>query len=143
MTSQANADDPILTALSERHPSYTKAGLTSAAGGEDELIGRLLELRSYTALPQVSIRAEGLLLEFASRDDVARALEADITNPATAGLARTVAMGVDKVPSSAARARLADAVVRRGKGDSTFLPYARQLTGSSDPQVRTLAKSLN
>ena len=138
----AAAEDAVYLALSARHENYTRAQLESSVGGADALVARLLELRHDESLPHVSIRAEKLLLEYADRENVQAALEEDVRSTSKKGLARTVALNVDRISDTAGRERLARAMVDRARKEADFLPYARQLSESKDATVRKLAKEL-
>lgn len=135
------ASDPVVSALSLRHMTATTEQLESTAGGADALVSRLLELRTDETTPFVGVRAEKFLLQYADRPEVAAALETDVKSPTMLGLARVVAMNVDKIPSPKVRQSLAQAIVERGKQESGFKPYAQALTSSSDAEVSALARA--
>lgn len=135
------ASDPVVTALSVRHMTATTEQLEGLAGGADALVAKLLELRSDENTPFVGIRAEKYLLQYADRPEVAAALDQDVKSDTMVGLARVIAMNVDKIPSAKARQSLAQSVIDRGKQQTEFKPYAQALTSSSDPEVSALARA--
>jgi hypothetical protein len=133
-------DDPVTAALGTRHMTSTVADLVELAGGEDQLVEKLLALRTQESPPFVGIRAEKMLLTFAGRPEVQAALEQDVESAQYVGLARTVAVHIDSVSDSNARQALARKVLSRASRESTFSSYARNLKQSTDPEVSRLAK---
>ncbi|MCB0345284.1 MAG: hypothetical protein KDD66_09195 [Bdellovibrionales bacterium] len=143
-TASAAPRGKVYTALSVRHADVSTAKLTQLAGGENQLVSELLTLRRDDSQPFISTRSEKLLLEFAARDEVSAALEADLRDPEMAGLARIIAVYIDDVPNPEIRRNLALLAIERSKRDSAFLPYARGLKGSKDKAVAEMArKALN
>lgn len=120
--------------------NLTVQQLEEAAGGEDALVKRLLELRQEEKTPFVGIRAEKLLLGYAGRSDVRAALESDLKSDQLLGLARIVAVNVDKIEDAETRASLARIAIERGEQDESFRSYAKTLTASADTTVSTMAR---
>jgi hypothetical protein len=116
--------------------------LEEIAGGKDALVAALLELRTDDSTPFVAVRAEKILIGYADRDDVAQALTSDINSTQYAGLARTVSIHVNDAPTSTARVALGRQLLERAGKDSSFLPYARALEDSTEPELRNAARSL-
>ena len=144
-TVRAEGDTPtdrVLKALSGFHVGATPDGLEQLAGGREALIAALLELRTNNQVPFVGIRAEKMLLSYAGRSDVDQALSADVNSTTNQGLARTVAMHLDRAPSAELRTSLSEQIVNRANREPGFAPFARALTQSSDPSVRAVARSL-
>ena len=139
---RAMAEDKVLFALSGRHMETTTVQLEEMAGGQDQLVAKLLEYRTKETPPFVAIRSEKLLLNYAGRAEVQAALEQDVQSPQYKGLARTVAVHLDQVPDAGARQRLARAVVSRAKTESDFTSFAKGLEKSNDEKVREVAKTL-
>ena len=136
----ADASEEIKRALMARHDVAPVGELQKIAGGESELVEILLELRQDNETPFVSVRAEKILLDFGGRDDVADALEADVNNPETVGLARVVLLHVNRIPSSDTRVRVARAGVRRARAEPKLRTAVSGLEKSSDPRVRAVAQ---
>lgn len=131
--------DLVKSALMVRHVTVTQDQLEKLAGGEDLLVKKLLELRLDNA-PFVGVRSEKFLLSYVSRPEVRAALEHDIQSPNTKGLARVIAVHMDHVADAEARQALAKLTLDKAKQDNSFVPYARSLTKSNDPQLRQLAR---
>lgn len=140
-SAQAQAEDPVLFALSARHFEMSTAQLEQLAGGEEALVAKLLAVRTQEKPPFAGIRAEKILLEYAHREDVQAALEEDVQSTQYQGLARTIAVNIDSVTDSTARHRLARGVSERAQRDATFKTYAKSLASSKDEAVRKLAVS--
>lgn len=134
--------DAVLLALSAKDFTSSRAQLEQISGSEDALVKKLLELRTTEKPPYVGIRAEKLLLTYAHREDVASALESDLQSQQYKGLARIIAINVDKVQDSAARKRLARTLINQGSVDQEFARYSRTLTESSDAEVSKMAKEM-
>ena len=124
--------------LSAKHYQLTLDDLGKAAGGEAQLIVLLLELRLKEIPPQLGIRAERALLNFADRPEVFRALEEDAGHPGRRGLAQVIALHLDQVPYDVSRRRLARTLAERSKQEEAFRPYGELLRKSSDPVIRTM-----
>ena len=137
-----DATDKVSAALSGYHFDTTPAKLEAIAGGKDQLVAALLALRTSEALPFVGIRAEKLLLEYSDRKDVQDALMEDLASEKYKGLARTVTMHLDRASTPAVRQALARAAVERAKGDTDFMPYAKAMVHSTDPEVQRMARGL-
>ena len=131
----------VATAMSGYHFQAKPDALENIAGGEDQLVHALLELRTNNSRPFVAIRAERLLLVYADREDVLQALLTDINSQEHKGLARTIATHIDRAPEKTRRS-LGRAAIDRAKRDPDFSPYARSMNSSSDPELRTMARSL-
>ncbi len=140
------SDDPVYFRLSGKHFNESVSSLEKAAGGRDQLVARLLELRRSEGLPYVSIRAEKLLLDIANEEGgsgpVSSALEADVTDPGYSGLARVVVTHIDSVESDSLRASLAAKAVSTHKSNSRMAPYLKSMEGSFDANVRSAARSV-
>ena len=117
---------------------YTIEDLEKLAGGQDQLIEQLMSLHSDVSY--VEPRCVKILMHYANRPSVESALNAQIENPETAGLAQMITLHIDKVPDSAARARLAQTALSRAKSDPNFARYARNLESSKDAEVRRMAR---
>jgi len=137
-----DATEKVSAALSGYHFDTSAAKLEEIAGGKDQLVAALLTLRTSDALPFVGIRAEKLLLEYSDRKDVQDALLADIASEKYKGLARTVTMHLDRATTPAVRQALARAAVERAKGDAEFMPYAKAMVHSTDPEVQRMARGI-
>ena len=124
--------------LSGKHYQVSLDGLAKAAGGEAPLIETLLTLRLKEVPPQLGIRAERALLNFADRPDVFLALEQDAGDPGRRGLAQVIALHLDQVASETSRRRLARTLADRTKREEAFRPYGELLRKSSDPTIRAL-----
>ena len=111
-------------------------------GSEDALVKALIAERSDTATPFVAIRSEQALLDFASRVDVLAILKADLLSPDTPGFAKTIASNLEHVADQAARRELAALSLKRAATDASFVPFARMLTFSSDPELQKLGAEL-
>lgn len=131
--------DLVKSALMVRHVTVTQEQLLKLAGGEDLLVKKLLELRLDNA-PFVGVRAEKFLLSYVSRPEVRAAMEQDLQSPNTKGLARVIVVHMDHVADVEARQALAKLALDKAKQDNSFVPYARSLTKSNDPQLRQLAR---
>ena len=135
------ADDPVLMVLSSQHMKMDIDKLEQLVGGEEVLVKRLLVLRHQGGVPFVSVRAEKLLLHYSSREDVKAALEEDLQSPETKGLARVIAIHLDRVADSALKEGLARKLINLASADKDFLPYARAATiESTDPKLRELGR---
>jgi hypothetical protein len=87
------------------------------------------------------MRAARLLIEnFHGEDEIARALEEDLSRDDREGIARSIALNLDKVPDAAARRRLAEGVIAKAKKSSEYASYAKNLKSSKDESVSRLAK---
>ena len=111
--------------LTERHLSATPAELETVAGGREQLIDELLKLRQKDTPPYLSVRAEKALLSYSSDEKVVAALESDLADPNAQGLARIVALHLNKVPSATARERLTKSIRSRAERDESFAPFLR------------------
>lgn len=140
LTAFAGTTEDVSKALSGYHFSGDLASLEKIAGGKENLINALLELRTTDAIPFVAIRAERLLVSYADEERVHNALSADLGSEHK-GLARTVVLHLDKAPSTA-RESLARKAVERASHEEDFKPFARSLASSSDAKVRELARSV-
>lgn len=134
------ADDALLQALSSRHFKSSTADLEKAAGSQDALVQRLLELRTQETPPFAGIRAEKILLNYADRSDVQAALQSDIESTRFPGLARIIAANIDAVSHTDTRRKLAELAIARSSRETDFAPLARNLRNSTDSNVSTLAK---
>ena len=132
--------DAVLQALSQRHFSGSIDEITKLAGGTDALVGKLLSIRKISNVPFAPVRAEKLLLNFADRLEVRKALEADLQSDQFVGLAQVVTLHVDKIENAEFRSHVARLALSRASRDADFQPYARALIDSVDPQVRKLAR---
>lgn len=139
----SSAADPLVTVLTSRHiENVTPKSLEKIAGGEDPLVSRLLELRHDDSVPGLSVRATKFLVAYSDRADVQAALESDIGDLRKHSTANVLALGLDDVRDSGARVRFAKSLLVRADRDKNFRTYARQLGKSSDPAVKSLARSL-
>ena len=135
-----DASDPVYLALSSRHLTHSKDSLESLAGSKEQLIKKLLELRTVEKPPFVGVRAEKFLLFYAEDAAVAEALESDLNSAELAGLARVLTINNDLLPNSALRTRFARLSVERAKRDPKFASVARALVDSTDSAVSKLAR---
>ena len=126
-TSFAADASGVEKALIARHPSESDADLEKIAGGKDALIDELLKLRQKKSPPQLSVRAEKALLTYADEERVLAALESDMANAESKGLARTIALHLKKVKSPLARARLSSEARSRAGRDPSFTPMLREI----------------
>ena len=135
------SSDALTVALSDRHKIPSFAELEQIAGGHDQLIDRLLELRGDQVTPQVGIRSARILLEhFQGEENIAAAFEEDLSRDDRKGIAQVIALNLDRVPSSEARVRLAQGILEKAKSDSNYAVFAKSLIASHDTSVRELAK---
>ena len=143
----ASSDDPIYFRLSGRHFNESVASLEAVAGGRDQLVTRLLELRHSDGVPWVSIRAEKLLLQIANDEGgngpVSSALEADAADKNNAGLARVIVTNIDSIESDSLKSSLATKAVSSHAGDARMTPYLKLLQSSSSGNVRAAARTVN
>jgi len=142
--SSAFADSPkaqIERSLSARHAVATVAELERLAGGDDQLVAILLDLKDHSSLPFVSVRATRMLVTLSDRSDVQAALLDDMNANDRAGLARVITLHLDKAPTSTARMALGRAAMARSRRDTSFRVYSQELQRSSDASVRRLAGS--
>ena len=140
------SDDPVYFQLSGRHFNASVDSMIQVAGGEDQLVAKLLELRRSQGLPYVSIRAEKLLLELANREDgagpISSALEKDVTDAGYEGLARVVVTHIDTIQSDSLRSSLATKAVASYRSNDSMHPYLKNLSTSAHDNVRSAAKSI-
>jgi len=127
LQSSAFADGPseVEKLLTERHDNSDLQTLERLAGGKDQLVDELLRLREKETPPYLSVRAEKLLLNFSGEEKVLSALEGDMENPKTQGLARIVALHFDRVSDESARKRLEKSITERAAREPAFQPYLR------------------
>ena len=137
--SSQSAEESVKAELAGRHFSEQRENLEQLAGGREELVAILLTLRTSEDPPFVGIRAEKLLLHYADDPRVAEALADDVSSVERTGLARAVALHLDRVPTSRVRQKLATEVVSRAGKERAFLPYANSLKKSEDPEVKRIA----
>ncbi len=129
--------------FSSRHMKMDIKKLEQLAGGEDPLVKRLLELRTDQTYPYVSVRAEKALLYYSEREEVKQVLLSDLQAPEKKGLARVIAIHLDRVTNQTLKEELAKLAIERASGDKDFIPYARAATSeSSDPKLRALGEKL-
>ena len=140
--SMAADNDALYFALSNRDFSATTAQLEQIAGGREQLIGRLLELRHDSSLPAVGMRAGKLLLGYSADARVKQALAEDMASTQYLGLARAITLHLDSIEDQSLRRSLAQVAVDRAKQDPSFVPYLKSLDSSSDDEVRRIAKSV-
>ena len=120
------------------HPKITE--LEEIAGGEEALVAGLLQLRTDKKRPFLALRAEKYLLRYATREDVEKALEEDLSPGANPRLAQVIAVHIDSIESQETRRKIALLILERAKADVQFQKYAQVLYGSKDVAVRSLAK---
>lgn len=136
----SDARSQVIFALSGRHLNISLEALEQMAHGEDELVKILLEARRMDSPPALGVRAEKLLINYASRSDVQEALAADIDSERYVGLARVLTAHLDSVPDEALRRKLARQALDRASREKSFLPYAKSLLESRDEELRELAR---
>ena len=136
---QSGAQSAVQALLLQRHFDGNASKLEAAAGGKDALVSALLSLRHSDSAPFVAMRAERILVDYADRGDVAAALASDVQDPNMKGLARTVVLHLDKVPSDSVRQNLARLAVTRGRSERDFAVYTKTLESSKDSVVRSIA----
>lgn len=138
--SDASAD-ALIDALSDRHSVPSFSELEKIAGGHDALISKLIELRGDQTTPMIGMRSAKILLEnFQGEEAIATAFEEDLQRDDRKGIAEAISMNLDKVPSAAARQRLARGILDKASHDEKFAKYAKNLASSKDETVRALAK---
>ncbi len=120
------------------HFSGSVDELSAKAGSKEALITELLSLRRDTKTPFVAVRAEKVLLELAGDTRVRTALEEDATSKEFLGLARTVAVHIDKVEDTGVRRALAGSLLKRSDGDKSI---SKILQESKDPEISAAARS--
>lgn len=138
---EANKDDltaKVAAELSGYHSKITTEQLENIAGGKDNLVSSLLKLRTMEKPPFVSIRSEKLLLNYASRADVAAALKSDIQDKNLRGLAGAIALHIDKIQDQEIRRSLAQMATSRAKEDTEFRSFVTGFGNSIDPEIRRL-----
>ncbi len=128
--------EKVANALSGYHANLSKEQLEKIAGGPDNLVSSLLQLRTTDKLPFVSIRSEKLLLKYAERSDVATALKSDMQNRNLRGLAGAIALHIDHVSNDGLRRELAQMATSRAQEDNDFRSYTAGFANSNDPEVR-------
>lgn len=131
----------VAAAMSGYHFQAKPDVLEGIAGGQDQLVAALTELRTDNNRPFVGIRAERMLLLYADREDVQKTLLEDVNSVEYKGLARTITTHIDSAPEKARRV-LGQAAVERAKRDTDFSPYAKSMQQSTDPEVQRMTKSL-
>ncbi len=136
----AEASEKLSQVLGARHVTVSRAKLEQMAGGADACVDALLKLRTDETSPFVGVRAEKFLFNYIDREEVVKALEEDIQSENRAGLARLIAIHLDKVKNAAVRKRLAELAIERGQKNLDFKPYAKVLLESGDTEVKRLAK---
>lgn len=141
-TANAQANEEVVGALSARHLEVTHQQLEELAGGRDVLIQSLLEIRRTARVPAASIRAQKFLLHYADEEEVTEALLDDIDSEEFHGLARTIVLHIDKIPSSTARRTIARRALQRARTDSGLRPYTQTLIESKDEEVRAAAREI-
>lgn len=145
-SASAVSQDPVFIRLSARHFNDSVASLEQAAGGHDQLVSRLLELRHSESQPQVAVRAEKLLLEMANEEGgsgpISSALAADVSNPNYAGLARMIVVHLDSLDSEEQKADLAAKAVSAHRSNDKMRPYLKLLSNSPTARVRAAAKTV-
>ena len=145
--SAASSDDPIYFRLSGRHFNESVASLEAVAGGREQLVTKLLELRLSEGVPWVSIRAEKLLVQIANDEGgtgpASSALEADAADKSKAGLARVIVTNIDSIESDSLKTSLATKAVSSHAGDARMTPYLKLLQSSSSGNVRAAARTVN
>ena len=132
----------ISASLSERHHTPTVSALSSLAGGRQQLIDSLLELRLSEA-PMVGIRAAELLMELSDDQSVADALREDMQSEQRLGLARLYTLRVAKISDPATRRMVTREAFERADREPAFASTARQLTDSPDQVVAETARQMS
>lgn len=140
LVSDVWAQSSLAEALTARHFNMTTAELEAKYGGEDMLVAELLKLRTQESPPFVGVRSAKLLMSYAGREDVAKAMYEDIQNDDTVGLAQLYAINIDKVSNENTRRRLARALVDRSKGNARVATAVESMQSSRDAEVSRLAK---
>ena len=130
--------ESVKSLLGGYHFSSSVEDLSSRAGGKEALITELLALRHDSVTPFVAVRAEKVLLELAADSRVQAALEEDSTAKEFLGLARTVAVHIDRVEDAGKRRGLATSLLNRGDGDKSI---SKILQESKDPEISAAARS--
>ncbi len=133
----------VANALAGYHFGSSNAALEALAGGRDELIDSLLQLRTDDSRPFVGIRAERVLVTYADEPRVTQALLDDLGSDQRKGLARTVAIHLENAPNATARAQLGTQAVNRARRENAFRPYVEGMKSSSDSELKRIARSLD
>ena len=133
------SSDPVLRALEGYHFNKSASELEQIAGGQEQLVSRLLELRGSEKPPFVGIRAVKVLMSYGEREDVRSALLEDMRSASRLGVARTLVVHIDSVSNRDFRYELARQAVERAVEEESFSRYARALEDSSDERVRRIA----
>ncbi len=122
--------------LSDRHKVPTFAELEKNYSSEDALVADLLELRLVDYPPFVSLRAEGLLLQYSDREDVISNLEEDLNHSERLGLARVIIRGLDKIKNSDAKHRFSLKAAELVSTNKILKSLKEGMENSSDPVVK-------
>ena len=137
----AQDTDPVLTALSSRDMSLNVGQLEQLAGGKEQLVQRLLQLRTQENPPFAGVRSEKLLLQYyADRPEVRAALEEDVQSPTMKGLAKIISLNINDTKDAQTRRSLAKLALERGAADEEFAKVTRHLKDSPDPEISKMAR---
>jgi len=86
--------------LSAKHTELSRESLLALIGSEDKLVLSLIALRREQKPPVLGARAEKLLLTFSEREDVQKALLADVDDPNAFGLASIILSSLPNIKST-------------------------------------------
>lgn len=144
------SEDLLVRELTSRHPSYTTESLLTIAGGEDELVSRLLVLRLEDSPASLGVSAMRVLTDFSYRDDVRAAFLEDVSRDDRLGLGSVLLSKLDKVPDPDFKIQLAKKSLTTISGKSATSKdfeasprlnrYKLLLQGSSDNKVKALIR---
>jgi hypothetical protein len=136
------AADAVEHFLAARDSAVSISDLEKSAGGEEQLVKRLVELRSNTATPFVGVRATKLLFYYSGRSDVSGVLLSDARSSSHQGVIHLLAQHIDRIQDVDARRSIAQELVRRAATEESLRPHVKLLRASGDKKVLELSAGL-